>query len=161
MRVEHRSQKHDWETPDDLLVRVRNVFGGVIACDPATSPENPTRALQFFTEEDNGLDKSWSNHWFCNPPYGKSLGVWSYKIAAEAEYVEGIALVPSRTDTKWFRTMFEHADGVCFLHGRLKFKGAKDPAPFPSALFYFGYSVRRFNEAFEDIGLLVAGGGGR
>jgi hypothetical protein len=43
---------------------------------------------------------------------------------------------PVRTDTRWWRENVALAD-VRFLPGRLRFGGAKTPAPFPSAVVVF------------------------
>ena len=48
-------------------------------------------------------------------------------------------LIPARTDTRWWH---DYIDGnpnasVHFINGRLKFGGAKNPAPFPSAIVIY------------------------
>ena len=43
------ASRSDWQTPDSILLLVRAVIGGPIGLDPATSPDNPTRALEFYT----------------------------------------------------------------------------------------------------------------
>lgn len=160
----------DWQTPDSFLELVRQV--GPIALDPCTSPENPVGA-EFFcspvTVQDDqgrpvvapysdGLQRRWADFtpWglaFCNPPYGRSLGAWAAKITSEAQAgCEIIALVPSRTDTKWFHLMTDHMTSLLLWKGRLTFKGAPAPAPFPSAVFYFGKNWARFYEVFGPYG---------
>ena len=149
--------RHDWQTPDCVLERVRKV--GEIYLDPCTSADNPTGAMKFYTEADDGLSRSWKHKHrkkvtFVNPPYGRSLGVWSDKIIDE--HMNGtsiIALVPSRTDTKWFTRMVTVASDIGFIRGRLTFKGATAPAPFPSVLFYFGgpNGGAAFQCAFQDM----------
>ena len=70
-----------------------------------------------------------------NPPYGREIGLWARKARLEA--VEGslvVGLVPARTDTRWWQeSVLGHAD-VYFIAGRLKFGGAENSAPFPSAI---------------------------
>ena len=47
-----------------------------------------------------------------------------------------VALLPARTDTKWFHDyIYEYAD-IIFIKGRLKFEGGEKlaPAPFPSMI---------------------------
>jgi hypothetical protein len=36
------------------------------------------------------------------------------------------------------------ADALCFWKGRIKFVGARDPAPFPSLIAYWGNDTDRF-----------------
>lgn len=140
-RVEHRSQRHTWQTPDVVLERVRRV--GEIALDPATAPENPTGAKRYITPQDSpdGLAADWTAQAgggliFINPPYGRDLGrVWVPKIVEEAaKGARIISLVKASTDTQWFKKLVARAVLVCFWEGRLTFRGAPAPAPFPSCL---------------------------
>jgi hypothetical protein len=43
-----------------------------------------------------------------------------------------VALIPARTDTKWFHDYVYGKAEIRFLKGRLKFGGATNNAPFPS-----------------------------
>jgi phage N-6-adenine-methyltransferase len=48
------------------------------------------------------------------------------------------ALLPARTDTAWWHDyVIPYASEIRFIRGRLKFGGAKNSAPFPSALIIF------------------------
>jgi len=61
-----------------------------------------------------------------------------------------VCLLPARTDTDIFHTYiwdnnkkcFKNGIEVRFLKGRLKFKGAKNPAPFPSMIVIFRPPVK-------------------
>lgn len=158
MQVHYSSKKMDWQTPDEFLDIVREF--APIQLDPCTSPENPVGARVWMTPRENGLLQNWDEFqsWsdaitYMNPPYGRQIGKWTYKASLEAQKgVEIIALVPARTDTKWF----QEADftAVCFWRGRLRFKGAPHPAPFPSAVLYWGDRPERFMDVFEPYGLV-------
>ena len=74
---------------------------------------------------------------WCNPPYS-NIKSWMRKC-----YYEGhkpnttvVALVFSRTDTKWWWNYVQHKAEVRFIKGRIKF-GGKANAPFPSALVIY------------------------
>jgi hypothetical protein len=87
-----------------------------------------------------------------NPPYGRKVGLWVTKLHdsfTQGTVTEAIALLPARVDTRWFRILRDYP--VCFVNGRLKFS-ASGPAPFPSAVFYLGNDLEKFNEAFNNIG---------
>lgn len=45
-----------------------------------------------------------------------------------------VALLPSRTDTKWFHDYVLDRAEIRFIRGRLKFSGAQYNAPFPSMI---------------------------
>ncbi len=152
------SVKMDWQTPENVLELVRQV--GPIALDPCTSAENPTGAVLFFTEEDDGLSQPWTKAApglvFVNPPYGRALPKWAGKCIQEAELgAEIILLVPSRTDTRWWHKAANATTCCAFWKGRMTFKGAPSTAPFPTCLFYFGKRWERFNEVFWDHAFLT------
>lgn len=64
-----------------------------------------------------------------------------------------VALLPSRTDTDWFQSVFTHAKAICFVRGRVKFEGAKDIAPFPSVLSVFS-RVDLHDVIYEELSTL-------
>lgn len=130
------SAKDDWETPDDLFRTLNAEYK--FTTDAAASHHNHKLPV-YFTKEQNGLKQNWAGQrvWI-NPPYGLRMGDWFRK--AENELALGcelvVFLVPARTDVKWFhRYVYKKPNvEIQFLPGRLKFKGAKNAAPFPSML---------------------------
>lgn len=82
------------------------------------------------------------NIWF-NPPYSRGLQSKFVKRAVEAVLYgvrwdnHVVALLPARTDTKLFHEIIQPFGEVTFIKGRLKFKGASHPAPFPSMIVVF------------------------
>jgi hypothetical protein len=157
-----------WQTPNDLLASIE-AFGSYlgtkgITLDPATVKDNPTRAAKVRTPDcdPDGLNTDWSYAAgedaliYVNPPYRT---VWYTKVCEEAQRLrEGqhmIALLPGKPGTGYFQDLVEHASAIVFIRGRLTFKGAKDPAPFESALMYFGKSPHQFRAAFEKFGWAV------
>ena len=78
-----------------------------------------------------------------SPPYGRGIGDWMAKAAAEAAAGRArpvIALVPARTDTEWWhRSVVAAGASVTMFKGRLAFGGeGGTAAPFPSALIMWG-----------------------
>jgi hypothetical protein len=139
----------------------KSILDAVVACmgaidlDPCSNPGKanvPARTR--YRPPDDGLSKTWRGRVFMNPPYGRDIPFWVCKL--RDEYVEertvtqAIALVPSRTDTEWFRVLRDYP--VCFVRGRLTFLGNSDPAPFPSAVFYLGDGLGSFTSAFGSLG---------
>jgi len=152
------STKLDWETPDKVLDLVRFTFCGPIRLDPCTTSANPTQAQHIYTRENSGLDAKWDSDFvYANPPYGRELPQWVDKIVTE--YLRGcqymLVLVPARTDTKWFRRLYDFSGALCLFSGRLKFRGAKASAPFPSAMFGLSVNYERFLTVFEDYGIVI------
>lgn len=154
MAVHYSSATPEWYTPQIIIDRVIEFFDE-IDLDPCSnshaSPNVP--ATEVFTQEDDGLSQVWSGRVYMNPPYGETIGLWVNKIADaydSGEIEAGIALLPGRVDTRWFRRLRSYA--ICFLWGRLQFVGAENSAPFPSILVYLGNEVDRFRSVTATIG---------
>jgi site-specific DNA-methyltransferase (adenine-specific) len=71
---------------------------------------------------------------FCNPPYGRNTPQFTERAREEARAgLTVVLLVPARTETRWWQL---HCAGseVRLVRGRLIFEGARNQAPFPSAI---------------------------
>ena len=99
---------------------------------------------RFFDAESDGLKQDWTKDvcWM-NPPYGRVIGQW-VKKAVETAKGGGIvvALLPARTDTKWWKEYVMTASELRFISGRVKFGNAGVGAPFPSVIAIFGTPTR-------------------
>ena len=155
-----KSERTDWNTPRLVVELVSKFGGGFIGLDPCWNEQSLTMPIYKYALPTNGLECSWKNDGlvYVNPPYGREIGHWTEKACRQAEYgAEIVALVPARTDTKWFqRDCFEGANAICFWRGRLTFRGAPAPAPFPSALVYWGDRIEQFYELFYPHGFVMA-----
>jgi len=127
----------EWATPPDLFARLDAQHGpfDLDVCATASNAKCP----RFFTRADNGLAQRWTGRVWCNPPYGREIGLWMAKAAlaartGAAEVV--VCLVPARTDTAWWNDHAAQGE-VEFLRGRVRFGGARAGAPFPSAVVVF------------------------
>lgn len=99
------------------------------------------KCKKFYTIKDNGLVQDWSGERvFCNPPYGRDISKWVQKCYEESEHALVIALIPARTDTKYFHEYIYKKADIEFLKGRLKFElngKSINAAPFPSMIVRF------------------------
>lgn len=143
------SKKEDWATPDKLFEELSLEFGP-FDLDPCATKKN-ARAKRFFTKREDGLTRRWapSKVWL-NPPYGRQIGSWIKKAWEESQ--KGalvVCLLPARTDTDWWHNYVKRGE-IRFLKGRLKFKGAKHSAPFPSAVVVFYPFARLSNRSREE-----------
>lgn len=152
--IHYSSETAEHYTPKSILDAVVACMGA-IDLDPCSNPGKanvPARTR--YRPPDDGLSKTWRGRVFMNPPYGKDIRLWVEKLRAEhveaRTVTQAIALVPSRTDTEWFRMLRDYP--VCFIAGRLTFVGNADPAPFPSAVFYLGDGLGSFTSAFGSLG---------
>jgi site-specific DNA-methyltransferase (adenine-specific) len=135
---------------------VYNVLGE-IDLDPCSNPGVPNViAKNHYTLNTDGLKHPWKGVVFMNPPYGKTIKLWTNKLEEEYQnknVTRAIALVPARVDTKWYQKIAKHT--VCFLNGRIKFElnGVQsNPSIFPSVAIYLGTDDKLFIETFKTKG---------
>lgn len=84
---------------------------------------------------------------FCNPPYGRQISKWMQKCCEEGRNTLVVALVPARTDAKWFHEYVLGKAEIRFIKGRLRFGDSNDNAPFPSmVVIYRGDYVDRMDD---------------
>lgn len=123
--IHFSSQRMDWQTPDHVYQMLNAEFH----FDHDPCPPN---------YEVDALTSDWGQINFVNPPYGRELPKFVTK--AYEQYQKGktvVLLIPSRTDTRWWHDYCMKGTEIRFIKGRLKFKGAKFNAPFPSAIVIF------------------------
>ncbi len=142
----HSSVHEGWTTPPGLLAQLYGVFS--FDLDPCSPTRNrrraPVIARAYLTLREDGLALSWHGSVFCNPPYGRILPKWIAKCRAEVEQRRAktvVALIPARTDTKWWHCHVADRADAFMLRGRLKFGGSEMSAPFPSAVVIWGASA--------------------
>lgn len=138
------SKTGQWATPCEFFEKLDWRFGP-FDLDPCASEGN-AKCANFFTEEDDGLTKSWEGFVsFVNPPYGRGIEKWIKKAYEESrkENTKVVMLIPARTDTKYWHKYVMKADEIYFVKGRLKFGDSENSAPFPSAVVVFDGSYQR------------------
>lgn len=131
------SNTDNWPTPKDLFDNLDKEFHFTL--DVCASKDN-AKCPRYFDITIDGLSQDWNNEicWM-NPPYGRSISYWvekAYNTGLNGGLV--VALLPSRTDTRWFHDYVIKANEIRFIKGRLKFGNAKSCAPFPSLIAVFG-----------------------
>lgn len=154
MAVHYSSDSAEWYTPPAIIAKVVELFGA-IDLDPCSNDKNTPRvpARQHYTKDDNGLLQHWTGRVYMNPPYGREIVDWIEALCEQYEsgdVLQGIALVPARTDTEWFNRLRDYPR--CFVKGRLSFSDNSNPAPFPSMVVYLGRDLEGFIEIFGSIG---------
>lgn len=133
-----RGRTNDWITPKYIIDSL-----GPFDLDPCESLTQPWPcARRGYTIRDNGLVQRWRgrDRAWVNPPYGADA--WPF-IEKLAEHGNGIGLLFGRTETAMFQQIWEEADGLLFLLGRLTFykpngQKAGGNSGGPSVLIAFG-----------------------
>jgi site-specific DNA-methyltransferase (adenine-specific) len=165
----------EWYSPNAVLTLVRQVIGGEISLDPASCPEanKMVRAQRIFTQADDGLAQDWTApSVFLNPPFARIHGnslTGEFITKADREIAAGhvaeiFALVPGRTESRWFDRIWAW-DAICFFNRRLKFHHGDVTAPGKAVgyrgcvMAYRGPNVARFRTLFSAMGHVVPGDG--
>ena len=95
----------EWETPQSFFDALNAEFHFTL--DAAASNEN-AKCSNWITKERNSLTLPWDRisgrgAIWCNPPYGRDIGLWLRKGRMEADAgCTVVFLVHARTDTRWF-----------------------------------------------------------
>ena len=128
-----------WETPQSFFEGLNQIYQFTL---DVCATEDNKKCERFFSPDNDGLAQTWDGVCWMNPPYGRNVtDKWVRKAFDESRsgHCTVVALLPARTDTKWFHNYIYEKEGVdlVFIKGRLKFGGAKDSAPFPSMIVVF------------------------
>lgn len=113
--------KIDYETPMDVFIPLQIEFD--FDLDVAASSEN-RKAMNYYSELDDGLKQKWKGNVWCNPPYGRNIKSWVRKGFIESRTNANVVvmLLPAYTDTHWFHDYCLKYGEVRFIRGRVKFK---------------------------------------
>lgn len=131
----------EWATPQYIFDELNAEFH--FDLDPC-SDSNNHKTNEYYTTEENGLEKDWGGRCvFCNPPYSK-IQEWVRKCYFESikPGTLVVMLIPSRTDTKYFHDYILNRSEIRFIRGRIHFNDSKNCAPFPSMIVIFRAAER-------------------
>ena len=124
-----------WETPQEFFNALDEEFHFTL--DACAVPENK-KCENFYSPDQNGLKQPWTGTVWCNPPYGRQIGMWAKKGFESSQCgATVVMLLPARTDTAWFHNYIYEKAEIRFIRGRLKFGVSKWNAPFPSMICVF------------------------
>jgi phage N-6-adenine-methyltransferase len=147
-----------WRTPPEVLAKCWDLGLGPFTLDVCATAGHEIPGCQaYFTPEMNAFTQDWARAltlagggcaWM-NPPYGREIHGWMTLAALWASRgVPVVALVPARTDTRWWHAFVEpvrlgqRPGTVFFWRGRIRFINEQgeqgDPALFPSAIVHMG-----------------------
>jgi len=120
-----------WLTPKYII----DMFDYEFDLDPCAHPKSLYTAREHYVFT-GGLTNKWYGKVYCNPPYGKELGLWVSKFL---NHRSGVLLCFARTDTLTLQQLLRCCDWVIFLKGRVKFLNSEgqvgDRPNAPSVLF--------------------------
>jgi hypothetical protein len=121
----------EWYTPLSIIQSL-----GEFDLDPACGPMCPNKTAKNKFES-NGLGFPWYGRVWLNPPFSDARP-WIRRLM---NHGNGIALVFSRVDAKWFQDAVREAGCFFMMHGRIGFlrpDGRISRCPLGCALIPFG-----------------------
>lgn len=111
-------ENDEWYTPKEIIQSL-----GEFDLDPASSSEAYNlnhSAKRIYTAKEDGLKQEWKGRVWLNPPYSNPL-IQKF-LTKMAEHNNGIALVFSKIEAKWFHDIvLRYAMAVKFLYNRVQF----------------------------------------
>lgn len=119
------SHNHDdWRTPSDLYF----YFTGYLHCYDV---------CPFLSKEDLFMKDFDSKVFYMNPPFSKlsdwiDYAIWLCKEKKHFGYI----LMPTRTDTQYFKRIYPFISEIFFITGRLHFNDSPTVAPFPTMILF-------------------------
>jgi phage N-6-adenine-methyltransferase len=128
--------KDEWLTPPEIIKSLGEF--DLDPCAPVTRPWDTAKV--HFSVHDDGLNKGWDGRVWCNPPY-KGANKW---IERCKNHGNCILLIFARTETRmWFEHIWNDADAILFIKGRLTFYHVDGSKPnysggAPSCLVAYG-----------------------
>ena len=110
------SKTPEWGTPQDLYDKLNERFH--FDLDPACTTENCKCPKGFYADKGiDGLREKWFGNVYLNPPYGQIISHWINKAYYEHRHGNCklvVALLPARTDTKYFHGYIYKKENVVF-----------------------------------------------
>lgn len=165
------ASRSTWLTPQWVLDIVRATLDGPIGLDPATTADNPTGAVQFYTPEQDGLAMPWSaSSIFLNPPWSRKesmdLRPWLARAMAvrDNSIVRGqpemFILLSAAMNANWFHDYLAGGDAYFFPRGRIAYDSPSaeihaDAPGFDSVLCYWGDRKTQFKAQCHGRGLVL------
>jgi ParB family chromosome partitioning protein len=156
----------EWYTPADILEAAVEVMGG-IDLDPASSDaqqaQAPVKASQYFTIENNGLERPWCGRVWLNPPYARGwvdLFVNNGGRLSVKGNVHGDHAHEQRNRDEMVADgcrrlrCFMLSPGACPISQSGEWTTGSSAPSHPHTLFYFGPDVPRFVHVFGCLGLV-------
>lgn len=140
MKQEKDARNGVWVTPHSFFDPLNVEFN--LKIDSAAARDNAMLPI-FWDAQIDAFKQDWRDkRIWCNPPYGrKEIYRWVERCATGGATIV-VALLPARTDTRWFHDFIYQKENVeiRFVKGRIKFSGTTGAGKFPSMLVVFNRS---------------------
>lgn len=157
---------NEWYTPEKYIYAASEVMDGIYL-DPASSEiaNRKIKAMNYFTEKDDGLVKDWRGTVWMNPPFAQPLvRLFCEKLIYHFEggdITQACVLINNGTETRHGQLMLNACNAVCFAARRIRFlsdDGVTKNAPLQGQMImYYGKNASGFIEKFSNLGVVMLG----
>ena len=162
---------NEWYTPSKYIEAARAVMGS-IDLDPASCAiaNETVKAMQYYTQKQDGLLQPFYGNVWCNPPYGKvnnksTIGLWVKKLIREykaGNVRQAVLLTTCDSDNQWFQPFWDYV--ICFTNHNVHFfkpingmirKDSRSTQMFGTVFVYLGPNEAAFIEHFSPFGRIA------
>jgi phage N-6-adenine-methyltransferase len=139
-KIVGESNSVEYSTPLEIVEPLINEFS--ITKDVCAS-QNNHKLPDYWTKEDNALNKDWHGNCWMNPPFSRDLSKWVRKAYAEAKVNGGtkVCLIPVRSNTKWWAEVCMDAE-IRFINGEVNFNNEERGLWLPMCIVIFGEQAK-------------------
>lgn len=139
INLSNSDDSQEWATPKPLFEWICKTFDLILLVDACASSTN-YKCGWWYDKTQDGLKQKWVYDTWINPPY-RDVSLWIKKAYEEhlKNNITVVALIFSKTDTKFWHDYIENKAEVHFIKGRIKFvkpdgTQSKQSAPYPSCV---------------------------
>ena len=139
INLSNSDESQEWGTPTELFWKICQDFNVRPLVDACASSKN-YKCSWWIEKATDGLKVNWNYDTFINPPY-RDVALWIKKAYEEhiKNNITVVALIFSKTDTKFWHSYIENKAEVHFIKGRIKFIKpdgiqSNQSAPYPSCV---------------------------
>jgi len=137
---------------------------GKIDLDPCSNPkaQQVVKARNYYTINDNGLERDWSGCVWVNPPYSKESGgpmPWIEKALSSDGVECCMILTNAGVSPAWWQKAAGSSGRVLFFNKRIQFNNVKGKGNrYAQTLFLFSNNnatLKRFDDIFKENGFIA------
>jgi phage N-6-adenine-methyltransferase len=134
------SKSIEYSTPSAIVQPLIVEFD--LQLDVCASSKNH-KLPNYFTINDNALNKQWHGNCWMNPPFDRNLGKWVKKAHHEAKQNGGtkVCLFPVRSNTSWWNEVCPDAE-IRFINGEVNFNDEPRGLWWPMCIMIFGEKAK-------------------
>jgi len=143
-----KSKSIEYSTPKTIVNPLIDEFE--ITTDVCASSLNH-KLPNYWTKEDNSLEKEWLGNCWMNPPFDRNLSKWVKKAYSESLINGGtkVCLIPVRSNTKWWAETVTNGE-IRFINGEVNFNDEERGLWMGMCIVIFGEKAKTGTHSIID-----------